>query len=243
MSKRLFTERRGFLASKVGRTQGEMTPFGKRMQPPEREVSFRRAKLHILGAELRVLYEDRADPDLQPPVILIDEPEPHLTVGTSAVIEIDPKTGCYVFHEQDERVGCTMTITTTNEERPIDHVVSYLTRGMENFAPRTADAAVGVLVGQSIADVEQRLIVQTLWHFRGNRGQAALALGIPIKALRTKLRSYWLKRPLQRQHNEGKSGRADSGTNGRRAGRKPGYASLPRWSAEERTDHPAMSAN
>ncbi|MGI9491100.1 MAG: sigma-54 interaction domain-containing protein [Geminicoccaceae bacterium] len=46
------------------------------------------------------------------------------------------------------------------------------------------------LVGQSMADVERRLILDTLEHTLGNRTHAATILGISIRTLRNKLRQY-----------------------------------------------------
>ena len=46
------------------------------------------------------------------------------------------------------------------------------------------------LVGQSVADVERRLIVDTLEHTLGNRTRAAMILGISIRTLRNKLKQY-----------------------------------------------------
>ncbi|MGI9436884.1 MAG: sigma 54-interacting transcriptional regulator [Geminicoccaceae bacterium] len=46
------------------------------------------------------------------------------------------------------------------------------------------------LVGKSMAEVEQRLILDTLEHTLGNRTHAATILGISIRTLRNKLRQY-----------------------------------------------------
>jgi len=46
------------------------------------------------------------------------------------------------------------------------------------------------LVGQSVAEVERRLIVDTLTHTLGNRTRAATILGISIRTLRNKLKQY-----------------------------------------------------
>jgi DNA-binding NtrC family response regulator len=46
------------------------------------------------------------------------------------------------------------------------------------------------LVGRSVADVERRLILDTLSHTLGNRTRAATILGISIRTLRNKLRQY-----------------------------------------------------
>lgn len=51
-------------------------------------------------------------------------------------------------------------------------------------------ASVSVLVGQNIADVERELILQTLQHCGGNRSAAAVMLGISVRTMRNKLRSF-----------------------------------------------------
>jgi len=48
----------------------------------------------------------------------------------------------------------------------------------------------GQLVGQTVADVERTLILDTLDHTRGNRTQAAAILGISIRTLRNRLHEY-----------------------------------------------------
>lgn len=48
----------------------------------------------------------------------------------------------------------------------------------------------GVRVGQTVAAVEQELILSTLDHCLGNRTHAATILGISIRTLRNKLRAY-----------------------------------------------------
>ncbi len=49
---------------------------------------------------------------------------------------------------------------------------------------------VASLVGRRMDDVEQALIIETLYHTLGNRTHAATILGISIRALRNKLRDY-----------------------------------------------------
>ena len=56
-------------------------------------------------------------------------------------------------------------------------------------ASRAADAARG-LVGKTVAEVEQDLILDTLHHCLGNRTHAANILGISIRTLRNKLKQY-----------------------------------------------------
>lgn len=52
------------------------------------------------------------------------------------------------------------------------------------------DSGASSLVGRSVADVERRLIVDTLAHTFGNRTRAATILGISIRTLRNKLKQY-----------------------------------------------------
>ena len=54
--------------------------------------------------------------------------------------------------------------------------------------PLVGDAA--ALVGQTVSEVEQRLILDTLNHCLGNRTHAANILGISIRTLRNKLKLY-----------------------------------------------------
>ena len=50
------------------------------------------------------------------------------------------------------------------------------------------------LVGQTVAEVEQQLILDTLRHCLGNRTHAANILGISIRTLRNKLKEYTARR-------------------------------------------------
>ena len=59
----------------------------------------------------------------------------------------------------------------------------------ETVPPGTRDAA-GNLVGKTVAEVEQELIIDTLKHCLGNRTHAANILGISIRTLRNKLNQY-----------------------------------------------------
>jgi two-component system response regulator FlrC len=53
-----------------------------------------------------------------------------------------------------------------------------------------AEAATRGFVGQTVAAVEQQLIIETLSHCFGNRTHAAGILGISIRTLRNKLKEY-----------------------------------------------------
>ena len=67
------------------------------------------------------------------------------------------------------------------------------TSGADAFAGRAAQAADAVqraFVGQTVAAMEQALIIDTLNHCLGNRTHAANILGISIRTLRNKLNEY-----------------------------------------------------
>ncbi len=57
-------------------------------------------------------------------------------------------------------------------------------------AAMTAEAVTRALVGRTVAEVEQDLILDTLDHCLGNRTHAANILGISIRTLRNKLNDY-----------------------------------------------------
>ncbi|MBM3554341.1 MAG: sigma-54-dependent Fis family transcriptional regulator [Alphaproteobacteria bacterium] len=56
--------------------------------------------------------------------------------------------------------------------------------------PASAAAGGANLVGRTVAEVEQQLILDTLQHCFGNRTHAATILGISIRTLRNKLKQY-----------------------------------------------------
>ena len=58
--------------------------------------------------------------------------------------------------------------------------------GIGNFG----EANLAAFVGQTVALVEQKLILDTLTHCFGNRTHAANILGISIRTLRNKLKEY-----------------------------------------------------
>jgi DNA-binding NtrC family response regulator len=57
-------------------------------------------------------------------------------------------------------------------------------------AATAAEAVTRAYVGQTVAAMEQQLIIDTLEHCLGNRTHAANILGISIRTLRNKLKEY-----------------------------------------------------
>ena len=163
--------------------------FGKRLQPPEREVSYRRERLRIIGAELNLLLAYR----IEAPATfahLREDGEPALVLGKSIglalTVEIEPQAGHLVLYEESGRNECVLV--TASEERLLDQIVGVISSANGELAPRTADSATDVLVGRTIDEVERRLVLHTLLHFRGDRRQTAFSLGIDEATLRAKLR-------------------------------------------------------
>ena len=68
--------------------------------------------------------------------------------------------------------------------------ISPVSAGPAERAARVAEAATRGLVGQTVAQVECDLILDTLDHCLGNRTHAAKILGISIRTLRNKLNEY-----------------------------------------------------
>lgn len=71
-----------------------------------------------------------------------------------------------------------------------DHSAFADTRDVATRAVEMATSVTRSLVGKTVNDVEQSLILDTLDHCLGNRTQAARILGISIRTLRNKLNDY-----------------------------------------------------
>jgi len=153
-------------------------------------VSLQEARLSLLYSELLVLFEDQAFPrDAQPFVTEFDREAPRLLIRNSAAVTIDGETGYLVFNEFASRAG--VIVVTASEERMIDHIVCHLASCGNASGKETANKAAQMLVGQTLADVERRLILQTLRYCHGNRTRTAATLGISLRTIRNKLRGYW----------------------------------------------------
>ena len=72
----------------------------------------------------------------------------------------------------------------------LDETEYAATRDPAAQAAATAEAVTRSLVGRTVAEVEQDLILETLSHCLGNRTHAANILGISIRTLRNKLKQY-----------------------------------------------------
>lgn len=167
--------------------------YGSRNMPAAGRTQVMRARLEVLFDELENLFSSAASG--QPlPFAFVDAKEPHIAIGPpggniTAQVSIDAENGLYVFCELD-RAGA-IVLATASEERLIDQIVAHLGSDGGSLAPHTIDAAVGVLVGQTVEDVERKLILQTLHHCEGNPTYTAFMLGIPLATLCNKLGHYF----------------------------------------------------
>jgi DNA-binding NtrC family response regulator len=74
--------------------------------------------------------------------------------------------------------------------RPVQSALDAAAERALNAAQGALKGLASVRVGQTVAQVEQELILSTLDHCLGNRTHAANILGISIRTLRNKLRAY-----------------------------------------------------
>ncbi|KAB2726422.1 hypothetical protein F9K83_06790 [Brucella anthropi] len=163
--------------------------FGKRTASPCQSLSLQRTRLSYLRAELRALFSDEAFPENTPSFRLTEGEAPRLLIGETATVLIDAENGLFIFREETAHSG--VIVVTASDERLIDHVICHLAADPRTTRTETANKAARMLVGQTLADVERRLILQTLRHCHGNRTRTADMLGISLRTIRNKLREYW----------------------------------------------------
>ena len=72
----------------------------------------------------------------------------------------------------------------------MDQTIIGMASGPAAQAVMAAEGVTRTLVGRTVSDVEQELILETLDHCLGNRTHAANILGISIRTLRNKLKQY-----------------------------------------------------
>jgi len=96
-----------------------------------------------------------------------------------------------------ENVVHRAVLISRNDEIEPDAVIlqedaSIMSQGQDvtTKIAQTAEAMTRGLVGQTVSEVEKRLILDTLDHCLGNRTHAAKILGISIRTLRNKLNEY-----------------------------------------------------
>ncbi|MGV1761553.1 helix-turn-helix domain-containing protein [Rhizobium sp. A22-96] len=138
-----------------------------------------RGRLHSVDRTLSVIFGGDASPH-----VLIR----HQSAEIAGRVTIDAESGLYVFCEFGD-CHTDIVIATASEERLIEEIALHLCGDYPG--QRTVDAAVDILVGQTIEDVERKLILQTLHHCEGDPTHTAFMLGMPLVALCNRLAVYF----------------------------------------------------
>ncbi|PSJ41968.1 helix-turn-helix domain-containing protein [Allosphingosinicella deserti] len=74
---------------------------------------------------------------------------------------------------------------------PLPPEAELIAAAIQTFASRmAAPIEIEALVGHTVADVERELILQTLERCQGNRTSASTILGISVRTMRNKLRTF-----------------------------------------------------
>jgi DNA-binding NtrC family response regulator len=74
---------------------------------------------------------------------------------------------------------------------PLPPEAELIAAAIQTFASRlAAPIEIEALVGHTVADVERELILQTLERCHGNRTSASTILGISVRTMRNKLRTF-----------------------------------------------------
>jgi len=125
-------------------------------------------------------------------VLFVDGVVPHILVREEAAdilgrVTIDAESGLYVFCELGDGAK-DVVITTASEDWLLEEILLRFREGQP--AGRTIEEAVGVLVGQTMRDVERKLILQTLHHCKGDPTHTAFMLDMPLVTLCNKLAAY-----------------------------------------------------
>ncbi len=98
------------------------------------------------------------------------------TIHRAVLLSTEDEIGAEALRTPD---GCRM-----------DDFIGTSEHGPAAQAAVAAESVTRSLIGQTVAEVERDLILQTLGHCLGNRTHAANILGISIRTLRNKLRQY-----------------------------------------------------
>lgn len=165
--------------------------FGRRVRPVQKELSFRLARLEVIQSELDLILGDPVFAEASIARLQKTDP-PAITLATASGgmlrIEVDDETGLLVLLHDDGGGGAGSVLVTPSEDQLIDHVLSHLVGGDGAGSRREIDKGADLLVGQSLEDILNIVVLRTLRHYRGSRHRSAVALGIPLAELRTRLR-------------------------------------------------------
>ncbi|OJY75789.1 MAG: RNA polymerase subunit sigma-54 [Rhizobium sp. 60-20] len=154
--------------------------------------------LRAFVSRLRTVFSDEG---VELSATFVGGAYPHVLVCDQADeavgrVTIDAETGLYVLCELGGHAD-DVVIVTASDNRLIEEIALHLGDGP---LPQAAvDAAVCSLVGQTMEDVERKLILQTLHHCDGDPTHTAFMLGMPLVTLYNKLAVYFSDSAGERQ--------------------------------------------
>ncbi|GAC1041141.1 hypothetical protein thsrh120_11450 [Rhizobium sp. No.120] len=146
--------------------------------------------LRALVSRLRIVFSGRGG---ELSATFVGGASPHVLICDQAAeavarVTIDSETGLYVLCELGGHAD-DVVIVTARENRLLEEIALHLGDGQSLYEP--VDAAVKTLVGQTMEDVERKLILQTLRHCGGDPTHTAFMLGMPLVTLCNKLALYF----------------------------------------------------
>ncbi|WP_246704329.1 helix-turn-helix domain-containing protein [Rhizobium sp. P38BS-XIX] len=121
--------------------------------------------------------------DAAPRILICDE-----AGEIAGRVTIDDESDLYVFCEFDDE-ATDIVIATASEDRLIEEITLHLCGGRHMRQP--IDKAVAMLVGQTVEDVERKLVLQTLDYCNGDPTHTAFMLGMSLTTLCHKLTVYF----------------------------------------------------
>lgn len=145
--------------------------------------------LRAFVSRLRIVFSGRGELV----ATFVGGTEPHVLICDQAAeaigrVSIDAETGLYVLCELGGHAD-DVVIVTASENRLIEEITLHLGDG--RLLQGAVDTAVSSLVGQTMEDVERKLILQTLRHCGGDPTHTAFMLGMPLVTLCNKLALYF----------------------------------------------------
>jgi hypothetical protein len=113
---------------------------------------------------------------------------PTLVLGDFASVSIDRIRSTYILAVT--MPDASYRVETASEECLMDHIVSHMAVGQSRSASPTLHGLVSGLVGFTLAEIERSLIISTLRHVHFNRTAAAEVLGLSVRTIRNKIKSF-----------------------------------------------------
>jgi DNA-binding protein Fis len=148
-----------------------------------------KARLSAICRDLVNIYADPARCEDEPVCRLSEDTKLCLLIGHHASVRIDEERGVYILTVNTDGPHA-ITLETASDDVLVDHIISYLARDRSHRLSLTGHGLISALVGQTLDSIERSLILATLRQHHFNRTRAAETLGISVRTIRNKLKSY-----------------------------------------------------